>query len=248
MTASTPTSNLGQHVFGLSALAFGVIALLWHDSSDPHPQRYLIYAASAALVVGGAIVQYAKTAKIGAAILLAASLLFTLLTVPGIISAPRIYNSWGNFFEQFSLVVGAGLVYARLSSTSRGTLNRVGRILLAVCTISFALEQAFYLGATANLVPKWVPPNQMFWAVATTVLFALAAVALIANRMSLLAARLLTAMLVIFGLFVWVPVILADLHNGANWGETAETFAIAGAPWILADLLGEYRLNDHRPR
>jgi hypothetical protein len=121
------------------------------------------------------------------------------------------------------------------------TLPRIGRILLGICVASFTLEQAFYLGATATLVPKWVPPSQMFWAVTTTVLFALAAVALLANRMALLAARLLTAMVVSFGLLVWVPLILSDRHNHANWSETAETFAIAGAAWILADLLGDYR-------
>jgi hypothetical protein len=88
----------------------------------------------------------------------------------------------------------------------------------------------------------------MFWAVTTTVLFALAAVALLTNRRALLATRLLTMMLVIFGLLVWVPLLLSDPHNHTNWSETTETFAIAGAAWILADLLGEYRLNDHRPR
>jgi hypothetical protein len=88
----------------------------------------------------------------------------------------------------------------------------------------------------------------MFWAVTTTVLFALAAVALLANRMALLATRLLTMMLMAFGLLVWVPILLSDRHNSANWSETAETFAIAGTAWILADLLGEYRLNDHRTR
>jgi hypothetical protein len=55
-------------------------------------------------------------------------------------------------------------------------------------------------------------------------------------------------MLVIFGLLVWVPVLLSDPHNHTNWSETVETFAIAGTVWILADILGEYRLNDHRPR
>jgi hypothetical protein len=248
MTTSTPTSNLGQHVFGVAALAFGVIALLWHDSSDPHQLRYLVYAASAALVVGGAIVQSAKTAKIGAAILLAASLVFTLLTVPGIIAAPRIYNSWGNFFEQFSLVVGAGLIYGRLSSTSRETLIRIGRILLAVCTISFALEQAFYLNATAQFVPKWVPPSQMFWAVATTVFFALGALALLANQIVLLAARLLTIMVVGFGLLVWIPLTIANPHSHTNWSETAENFEIAGAVWILADLLRDSRHNTYPSR
>ena len=168
--------------------------------------------------------------------------------MPGIVAKPQIYNSWGNFFEQFSLVTGA-IVCARLSSAlSQETVNRIGRILLGICTASFTLEQAFYLGATANLVPKWLPPSQMFWAVATTVLFALAAVALLTNRMALLATRLLTMMLVIFGLLVWVPVLLSDPHNHTNWSESVETFAIAGTVWILADMLGEYRLNDHRPR
>ncbi len=146
-------------------------------------------------------------------------------------------------------MTGAAIVYSRLSSAwSPETLNRIGRILLGVCAASFTLEQAFYLHATASLVPKWLPPSQMFWAVTTTVLFALAAVSLLTNRMALLAARLLTMMLVIFGLLVWVPLLLSDRHSHTNWSETAETFAIAGAAWILADLLGEHRLNDHSPR
>jgi hypothetical protein len=169
--------------------------------------------------------------------------------VPGIIAAPRIYNSWGNFFEQFSLVTGAALVYARLASAwSPETLHRIGRVLLGICAASFTLEQAFYLGATAQLVPKWFPPSQMFWAGTTTVLFALAAVSLLTNRMALLAARLLTMMLVLFGMLVWVPLLLSDPRSHTNWSETIETFAIAGGAWILADLLGEHRLNEPRPQ
>ena len=247
MTVSTPSSNLGRHIFGVAALAIGLGTLVWHDYNDWHQLRYVVYAAAAALILGGAVIQFGRTAKVGAAVLGAAYLVLVLLCVPGIVAAPQIYNSWGNFFEQFSLVTGAAIVYARSSSPwSRETLNRIGRILLGICAASFTLEQAIYIHATAILVPKWLPPNQMFWAVTTTVLFALAAVALLTNRMALLATRLLTMMLVIFGLLVWVPLLLSDPHNHTNWSETAETFAIAGAAWILADLLGEYRLNDHQ--
>jgi hypothetical protein len=242
MTVSTPNSNLGRYVFGVAALAFGVITLAWHDS---HQFRYIVYAASAALIFGGAAIQFRRTAKTGAAVLSAAYLVFVLLCLPGIVTAPRIYNSWGNFFEQLSLLTGAAIVYVRLTSArSPETLNRIGRIFLGIFTASFTLEQAFYLAATATLVPKWIPPSQMFWAVATTVLFAFAALAFLANRMALLAARLLTLMLVLFGLLVWVPLLLSDPRSHANWSEIAETFAIAGATWILADLLGEVRLND----
>jgi hypothetical protein len=247
MTVSTPSLNLGRHVFGVAALAFGVVTLAWHDY-DGQQLRYIVYAAAAGQIFGGVAMQFRRTAKTGAAVLAAAYLVFSLLCVPGIVVKPLIYNSWGNFFEQFSLVTGAAIVYSRWSSAwSPETLSRIGGIFLGICAASFTLEQAVYLDATAHLVPKWLPPSQMFWAVATTVSFALAAVALLANRMALLAARLLTMMVVSFGLLVWVPLVIADPHNHTNWSENAETFAIAGAAWILADHLGEYRLNGHRP-
>lgn len=256
MPVSTLTSgskasrtNLGRHVFGVAALAFGVITLAWNDYNGWHLPGYILYPAAAAEIFGGAAIQFRRTAKIGAGVLTVVYLVFASRCVPQIFAQPQIYNSWGNFFEQFSLVTGAAVVYARLSPPwSSETLNRIACALLGVCAASFALEQAFYLRATATLVPKWLPPTQMFWAVTTTVLFALAALALLTNRMALLATRLLTMMLVIFGLIVWVPLLLSDLHNHVNWSETIETFAIAGTAWILADLLGDHRLDDRGPR
>ena len=227
-------------MFGVAVLALGLITLVWHDYNDWQRPLYFIYAAGAAQVLGGAALQFRRTAKMGAVVLGAVYLVFALRCVPQIVATPRVYNSWGNFFEQFSLVTGAAMVYARLSSAwSRETVDRIGGILLGICTVSFALEQAFYLHATAVLVPKWIPPGQMFWAVATTVFFALAAGALLADRIALLATRLLTVMLVSFGLLVWVPLLLSGPHDHTNWSETAETLAIAGTAWILADLLGE---------
>jgi hypothetical protein len=69
-----------------------------------------------------------------------------------------------------------------------------------ICVVSFTLEQLFYLSGTTSLVPKWIPPGQMFWAIATTVFFALAAIALLTGLMARLASGLTTAMIVGFGL------------------------------------------------
>ncbi len=251
MTVSTPGRNLGRHVFGAAALVSGLITLVWHDYNDWDQLRSIlnatdgpvfVYAAAAAQIFGGAAIQFRRTAKTGAVVLGAVYLVFALLCVPRIIAKPQIYNRWGNFFEPFSLVTGAAIVHARSSSKRElKTLKRIGRFLFGICVASFTLEQAFYLDNTATLVPKWIPPSQMFWAVTTTVAFALAAVALLTNRLALLATRLLTMMIVIFGLLVWVPLVLSNPHSHANWSEFALTFAIAGAAWILADLLGEYR-------
>jgi hypothetical protein len=157
-------------VLGAAALAFGLITLAWHDYNGWHLPRYIVYPAAAAEIFGGAAIQFRRTAKTGAVALGMVYLVFALRCVPQIFAEPQIYNSWGNFFEQFSLVTGAAIVYVRLSSPwSRETLNRIGRIFWGICAASFTLEQAVYLGPTANLVPKWLPPTQMFWAVTTTV-------------------------------------------------------------------------------
>ena len=254
MTVSPPSSNLGRHVFGAAASAFGLTTLAWHDYHDWEQLRYILnaavgpvflYTVAAVQVLGGLAMQFRRTAKTGAVVLGAVYLVFALLCVPRIVAAPQIYNSWGNFFEPFSLATGAALVYARFTSAwAPTTLNRIGCILLGICTVSFSLEQAIYLAPTVSLVPTWLPPSQMFWALTTTVAFALAAVALFTNRLTLLATRLLTTMIVIFGLLVWVPMLFSNPRSHANWSEFADSFAIAGAVWILADLLGEKRLRE----
>jgi hypothetical protein len=213
-------------VYGTASVAFGLIALVWHDY---HNWDQLRYVAAAVQIVGGIAIQFSRTEKMGAVGLGAVYLVFALVCVPRIVRTPQIYDAWGNFFESLSLATGAALVASRAP---------IGRILMGICVLSFALEQAFYLNPTAELVPKWLPPNQLFWAEATTVLFGLAAIALLTNLIVRLATRLLVLMLVSFGAFVWIPIVLTHPQRYANWGETIETFAIAGAVWILADLQG----------
>jgi hypothetical protein len=251
-----PRYDIGRHVFGASALAFGLVTLVWPESYDwlqPHlwnvrDGRVFAYVVSAAQIIGGAALQFRRTCRAGAAALGAVYLIFVALCVPRIVAKPQTYDSWGNFFEQFSLASGAALAYARPSSVGASqTLQRIGRILLGMCSASFAIEQAVHLDATATLVPKWLPPTQIFWAVVTTILFLLAAASLLANRLALLATRLLTTMLLILCTLVWLPLLFSDPHAHTNWTETFESFGIAGAAWILADLLGERR-RTHRPR
>jgi hypothetical protein len=256
MTALIPGSTFGRHVFGLAVLAFGIVTLIWPDIDDwlqlghiwnAQNGRILVYAAGAAQIFGGLAIQFRPTARIGSGLLGAIYLIFALTCVPRIIATPQVYDRWGNFFEQLSIATGAAIVCARLSPAwSPEAIDRIGRILFGICAASFTIEQAVYLNNTASLVPKWLPPSQTFWAVATTVLFALAVVALLTNRMALLASHLLTIMIVLFGLLVWVPLVLSDPHNHTNWSEIAETFAIAGTVWILADLLGDDRLRQSR--
>jgi hypothetical protein len=62
--------------------------------------------------------------------------------------------------------------------------------------------------------------------------------------LALLASRLLTIMLVGFGLFVWLPAPFADPHKLINWAGNAQNPAITGTAWIVTDYLLQDR---HRP-
>jgi uncharacterized membrane protein YphA (DoxX/SURF4 family) len=239
----------------LAAISFGVCALVWHDFNTwqqvralgnlPH-RATLVCIAAAIEIAGGLAIQWRRTARAGAIALGAIYLIFALLWVPFIIKTPRTYDPYGNFFEQFSLVSGALIVYGSVGSSDSaraGKLARIGYFSFGICVLSFTLEQLFYLSGTASFVPKWIPPGQMFWAIATAIAFALAAIALLSGSSALLASRLLTAMIVGFGLLVWLPAAFADPHQLFNWAGNAENLAIAGSAWIVADFLSERRLT-----
>ncbi len=246
-------NDLGRHVFGFAAILFGVMTLVWHDFNGwqqiqplgnvPHP-GILACIVAAIEILGGLAIQWPKTARGGAIALGGVFLIFALLWVPRIVAQPFVYDGWGNFFEQFSQVAGALIVYARFNrsdSERSAKLARFGYISFGICVVSFTLEQLFILSATASFVPKWIPPGQMFWAVTTTIALGLAAIALLSGRFALLASRLLTVMLICFGLFVWLPIALAEPHKLFSWAGNAENLSIAGAAWIVADYLGRNR-------
>lgn len=247
-------TSFGRQIFGLAAMLFAAIALVWREFNNweqirilgnvAHPGILLFFTAAIQFFGGGAI-QFRRTARIGAAALGAIYFLFALLWVPLIAANPAVYDSWGNFFEQFSLVSGALIAYGSLEpndSPRESKVIRIGYIGFAICVISFTLEQLFYLSGTASFVPKWIPPGQMFWAVLTTIAFALAALALLSGRTALLASRLLTLMLIGFGLLVWIPAPLAAPHQLISWAGNAQNLAITGAAWIVMDFLSQDRL------
>jgi hypothetical protein len=238
----------GRIVFGASAVLFGVIALMWHD---PNTWQTLseIWKLPFGAIIGGCLMiaqiaggigmQHPRTARSASIVLGIVYSLFSLACVPGIIAASNIYERYGgSFFLFFSLFCGAIALYAATEANAAraAAFGRVARLGLGVCAISFTLGQALLPRETANLVPKWIPPNQMFWAILTTIAFGLAAIAVVINRQARLAIRLMTLMLALFGVLVWVPLLIAHPETHFNWSEFGLTFLITGAAWMVADL------------
>lgn len=237
----------GRHIYGVAAIGFGLMSFIWQDFNTwgqigplgpGAPKEFLINLFAAVEIVGGLAIQWKRTVRIGSLLLGMVYSLFAMLWIPNIIATPLVYDPWGNFFEQFSLVAGAMICFG--SSGRFGAsikLATLGYYCFGVCVISFTLEQLFYLDGTAQFVPGWLPLGQMFWAIATTIALALAAVALLTGRFALSAARLLTLMIVGFGLLIWLPAPFRGPHTLFNWAGNAQNLGIAGAAWMVAEYL-----------
>lgn len=241
------TALYGRFVFAASAVLFGVIALMWHDA-DTWQSIARIWRLPAGtiigeclmvgLIVGGLALLYPRTARAASIVLLVVYAIFSLACVPAIAAAPKMYVTYGSFFEMFSLLCGALAVYAvtEPNPTRAATYGRSARFGMGLCAVSFTLAQIFYLHFTSTLVPTWIPPNQMFWTILTTIAFGLAAIAILTGIQSRLALRLLTVMLALFGILVWVPMVVAQPSSHGNWSEFALNFLITGAAWMVAEL------------
>jgi hypothetical protein len=234
-------------VFGASGVLFGVIALWWHDSDTWQEMHHILSlpfgvaiggGLMAAQIFGGIGMQVPRTTRLASIVLSVVYLVFSLACIPGIVATPSVYAQYGSFFEQFCILCGAIALYAATEVNAGRALlfGRVARLGLGVCSISFAAAQVVYLRFTASLVPMWIPPNQMFWAIVTTIAFALAAIAILINLRARLAMHLMGLMVALFGVLVWVPRLIAQPESHLNWSETALTFLIAGAAWVVGNL------------
>ncbi len=239
--------SLGRMVFGASAALLGIIALMWHDA-DTWQTLVQIWKLPSGVTIGSCLMfaqiaggigsQFPRAERLAAIILTIVYLFFSLACIPGIIAAPAVFEHYGSFFEQFSALCGAIALVAAMGAGAVmvKALGQAARLGLGLCAISFTLGQIVYFRFTAQLVPKWIPPNQRFWAIFTTIAFALAAIAILMNRQARLAMRLMTLMLALFGVLVWIPRLIAHPRTHFNWSELGLTFLITGAAWIIADL------------
>lgn len=234
---------MGRHLFGAAAMALGVASLVLHSQlvsgwTLPGSDAFL-YVTAVAQIAGGLAIQFPGWARVGAMILVVVYAIFACTVVPPIFTQPSVYASWGDVCYSLGLVVGAVVAYA-LASPATLQVKRaanVAIIVFGVCNVSYAIEQVEFFARTVSLVPKWVPLGGTFWSIATTIAFALAGVSLIIRYKAFLASGLLAAMLFIFGVTIWIPLMIVQPSLLSNWSEGIETFALAGVAWIVADFL-----------
>jgi uncharacterized membrane protein YphA (DoxX/SURF4 family) len=244
-------TNFGIRVYGLAAVALGTVGLVWGDFAlvwQPVPagipgRTLLAYATGAILVLAGAALNWPRTAARAGAVL--AALYATgiiLLHLPHVMAHPTNISPWAGVAEQLALVVGGFLAYvssAEMDTALALRLFRLGWRTFGACLLIFGAVHFRYPDATATMVPKWLPPGQIFWAYATGTAHIVAGLAILSGIQSRRAAIALTVMFVVFAVLVHAPLIFADPSSHLNWVMNAMNLALTGAAWIVADSLSK---------
>jgi len=245
MQGSRLASNLGIYVYAGGAILLGVLGLAsgdfattWQHVGPNVPFREpLAYLTAGIELAAGLALLWRRTARNGALTLTLIYSVFSLAWVPKALVNLGDYDPIGNVFEQLSLVAAGLVLLATFSPTGSAVARRrpFFVLLFGICPISFGIVHIVDMPGLLSPIPGWLPPGKMFWAYATTMGFFGAAVAILTGIMAPLAARLLTAEIVIFELLFWIPKLLAAPRNHFIWGGNAISIAIAGAAWVVAD-------------
>jgi uncharacterized membrane protein len=124
---------------------------------------------------------------------------------------------------------------ARIDAALAARLSHLGQMTFGVCTLIWGGAHFIYMNLTAPLVPKWLPPGQVFWGYVTGACFLAAGLAILSGLWARFAAILLTAMVASFGLLANRPMLVADPSSHWNWTESAFNPALIGAAWVVQD-------------
>ena len=240
-------AQLGRHVFGLGIMAIGLAGLVWGDfiagqivpNDFPH-RTALAYTVAVLLLIAGVILQWRRSASVSAAALTTYYLIVVIIVMHGhvLLAHYKEYGPYDGLAEQFAITAAALIVYtatARIPASLAARLTLIGQLTFGLCALIFGGAHFVYMNFTAPLVPKWLPPSQVFWGYLTGVAFLAAGLALLTRIQARIAAILLTAMLASFTLLVHIRTLFTDHKTQFNWTELAVNLAILGAAWVVAD-------------
>jgi uncharacterized membrane protein len=249
MTAEKPALALGRRVCGLGVMAIAALCLAWgtFDPGQAVPKSLpgytaLAYAAALFMLVAGAAIEWRRAAAWGAAALTVYYALVVVLLMDGrgVLAHYAEFGSYSNVAEQVAIAAGGLIVYAanaEIDAARAARLTRIGQIAFGICALLFGGAHFFYMNLTAPLVPKWLPPSQLFWGYATGIAQIAAGLAILSGVQARLAATLLTIMYAAFTPLVHLPMLLADPANHFIWSENALNLALTGVAWVVADSL-----------
>jgi uncharacterized membrane protein len=241
----------GHLVLAVSMAGLGLLSLIYRDYAmnwQPVPawvpwHAVLASASGALLLLSGTGLLLKRSAVVSALVLTLFMLSWVvLLRLPPLLVAPSTALHWLGLGETLVLTTGCLSLYARLHAELDGgrvglfvgpSGERIAMYLLAVALPPIGLSHFFYVDATAQMVPSWLPLHHG-WAYLTGAGHIAAGLAILVGILPRLAAMLGAAMMSVFTLLVWLPKVVADPGNRLNWTALFVSAALSACAAIVA--------------
>ena len=207
----------------------------------------LDWFACVGFVVAGVSIATGKMARLVGVVLGVVLLLYGLICyAPALVTRVHDPGPWTVLFEILAMVGGAWVLAASFPADGRGSeswdnvvwrLADVGRFLIAISLVVFAVQHFMYARFVATLVPAWIP-GHLFWAYFTGLAFVAAALAIAAKNMVRLAAMLLGTMFLLWVVLLHIPRVAGAIRNGDEVTSLFVAVAMCGLSFALAGAYG----------
>ena len=245
----------GRLFFAIAMVFFGAQFLIFVSSmSGPLPGPpwsrgvlFLDWLACVGFILAGVSIATGRMARLVAIVLGAVLLLYGLLRyVPALVTRIRDPGPWTVLFEILAMVGGAWVLAASFSADGMGSgsrdnvvwrLSDVGRFLIAVSLVVFAVQHFMYAGFVATLVPAWIPAR-LFWAYFTGIAFVAAAISIATKKILGMAAMLLGTMFLLWVVLLHIPRVAGAIRNGDEVTSLFVAMAMGGLSFVLAGVYG----------
>jgi uncharacterized membrane protein len=234
---------IGMIGLGVLALVYGDFAMVWQPVPEWVPGRTMLaYASGVIMLLGGAGLLFRATAAWAVRILFPYLIIWMLLKLPAVIAAPGMEAVWLGFGELAVLMAGGWVLFAKMADAREGSplrvlssekSIRVAQMFFAVWLIPIGLSHIFYVQATADLVPAWLP-YRAGWAYLTGAGHIAAGLGVLFSIFPRVAAFAEAAMIGVFTMLVWGPAIVAAPKTRLPWTAFFISWVIAAAVWVVA--------------
>ena len=215
---------------GAYGLAMGQFVAFWVPLV-PAPAS-LKWAIGAACLLGGLGLMPRRSARFAAGFLLAVAIAWlALFKAPAIFAAPLVAGSWESTGEMIVVMAALFCFFGGVHPA------RIARVLLGVGVCAFGVAHFAYVAPTASLVPKWLPAHAAL-VYLTGAIFIAAGVALIAGARARGAALVMALQMGVFTLLVWLPQIVAHVHDVGTVSEFLDSAVLTAAAAVVTQRFG----------
>ncbi|HET9835629.1 MAG TPA: DoxX family membrane protein [Rhodanobacteraceae bacterium] len=227
---------------GIRGLVFGDFAGGWQRIPIAHlpAHDFFVYATAVVELVTGIGILVPRVARVSACVMSVFALLWmVLLKFPAIFYVPSMEAVWLGAGEIAVILAGAWIVFATLANRNGRFFSgrngvRNARLLFVLALPTIGLSHFLYLPQTVQLMPAWLPWHDG-WAWLTGAGNIAAAFGILFAVLPRLAATLEATMLWVITLIIWLPVLIAHLHDTGAWSAFLMSSVIAAGASAVAD-------------